>query len=146
MLINYDLNVNCHEFFSILENSIYEDIKSSDKSINLKDLKKGFTYTKNLKNSLKQEGTVKVTIEEYEKNSIYKSSFTSSKGVNTIKYQLEKKDDKCNLIYEEEFFSSKTSLNLNYKLMNFLMKRRNKKKINTLIRSMESYIISNRTA
>lgn len=146
MLLHYDLDVSSEEFFNVLENSIFEDIKNNYKKANLDDIKKGFSYTKKLNNNLKQEAKVKITIEEYIKNSLYESSFATSKGINTIRYSLTESENDigCNLIYEEDYFSDKTSLGLNYKLMNFLLKRKNKRKVNNLIRSIESYIIENR--
>ncbi|MFV0393903.1 MAG: DUF3284 domain-containing protein, partial [Coprobacillaceae bacterium] len=111
--------------FSILMESLLEDIAlSKNKKVKLEEIGKGYSYTKQLKNQLGKEGKIRVTILELQEPSMYKASFESAQGINTLSYVLEDVDDThFELTYNEDFLSEKKSNNLNYGLMAKLYKR-----------------------
>ncbi|MDF9824637.1 hypothetical protein M2475_001139 [Breznakia sp. PF5-3] len=128
--------------FSILMASLLEDIEAAEgKKVKLEDIGKGYNYTKQLQNKLGKAGTIRVTIVEIDSPSVYKASFESAQGVNTLSYILEKVDDThFKLTYNEEFLSDKKSNNLNYGLMSKLYKRSNKKKANLVLNQIETLV------
>ena len=84
------LYVNADVFFDKIAESIAYDITASTgKNIRPKQIHKGFSYTKDMKNKMKREGKVKVTITDFEAPRIYKAKFESSQGINTISYEIE---------------------------------------------------------
>ena len=66
-------------------------------------------------------------------------------GINTIYYNIEEVDDEnIDVIYKEEFIGKTNSMDLNFKIMNFFYKKRSKKRAIRLIKSIETYIKSNK--
>lgn len=48
------------------------------------------------------------------------------------------------MLYKEEFIGKTNSMDLNFKIMNFFYKKRSKKRAIRLIKSIETYIKSNK--
>ncbi len=140
------LNVSAKDFFSKIEESVIYDIeKSTGKKLVPRDIYNGFKYTKNLKNKLGRRGEVDVTITHFVSPKLYGANFKSAMGINTIYYNIEEVDDEnIDVIYKEEFIGKTNSMDLNFKIMNFFYKKRSKKRAIRLIKSIETYIKSNK--
>lgn len=136
------LYVSAEDFFDKIGESIAYDITSSTgKKVRPKQISKGYSYTKNLKNKVKREGSVKVTITEYEPCTRYAAKFDSSQGVNTISYEIEKLDDAhIGVTYTEDFIGASGAKSINFKIMSMFYNRSAKKKAVKLLRNMESFI------
>jgi len=128
------------QLFSILMNSLLEDIKlSQEKEVKLEDIGKGYSYKKQLKTKVGKEGRIKVTITQLEIPVIYEATFESAQGFNTLSYRIEDIDEShFKLTYKEEFYSEKKSNNLNFGLMSKLYKRSNKKQANLVLSQLEA--------
>lgn len=137
------LNVTADAFFEKIAESIAYDITSSTgKNIRPKQLRKGYSYTKEMKNKMRQEGKVKVTITDYEVPRIYAAKFESSQGTNTISYEVEVLDEEhIGVTYIEDFFGVTQTKSTNFKLMSAFYKRSGRKKAVTLLRSIETCIL-----
>ena len=88
---------------------------------------------------------VKVTIKELHAPTSYKADFTSGNGVNSIAYIIQEiGPQKINVHYEEGFSGSSRKMDLNNKIVQLFYTMGSKRKINTLLKNMETYIIQNR--
>ena len=136
------LYVNADVFFDKIAESIAYDITASTgKNVRPKQIHKGFSYTKDMKNKMKRAGRVKVTITDFEAPRIYKAKFESSQGINTISYEIEQLDeDHIGVTYMEDFSGASGAKSVNFKIMSFFYNRGAKKKAVKLLRNMESYI------
>lgn len=99
------LYVNADVFFEkIAESVAYDVTASTGKKVRPKQIHKGYSYMKEMKNKMKREGKVKVTITDFEAPRIYKAKFESSQGINTISYEIEQLDeDHIGVTYMEDF-------------------------------------------
>ncbi|TDW24671.1 uncharacterized protein DUF3284 [Breznakia blatticola] len=133
----------CYKLFM---ESILADINANSedgKQYTESDLHSGFTYYKQLKTKMGQEGRVKVELTELVPNEVYVAKFFSAQGVNTVSYHLEDEDeDLFALTYEEDFISDKTSKNLNFSLMNKLFSRSSKKKMDLMFNQLQTLLDS----
>lgn len=145
MEINEKLYVDADEFFNKMAESIAYDIsESTGKKVRTKQITKGYSYTKKLKNKMGRKGEVKVTITDFESPRIYAAKFDSINGINYLSYEIEKFDDAIGVTYREDFEGASISKKLNYKIMTFFYNRGSKKKARRLLRAMEQYIIQSR--
>lgn len=145
--VKEQLYVRSDEFFKLLCNSLIQEINNDcGKKVRFKDLKKGFTYKKVMKNKLGQSATVKVKFTDFKLNEVYAAEFDNGSSKTLISYRIEElDDDSIGVTYHEEFNSDSTLKNLNQKFMEFLLYRRKaKKRATNLLRSMEKYILEDR--
>lgn len=141
MEVNEKLYVKADEFFAKMAESIAYDIsESTGKKVRAKNITKGYTYTKKLKNKMGRKGDVKVTITDYEAPRIYAAKFDSSNGINYLSYEVEDLGDCIGVTYSESFEGATKMKSLNYKFMSFFYNRGSKKKARRLLRAMEQYI------
>lgn len=139
------LNVSAKELDECIKNMVVEDIKNATgKTVNVKDLGKGYKYRKDLKSKMGKSGKVTTRIDELREN-CYKASFESAQGTNTLSYTYQPiAEDQTEVTYAEEFYGSSSSKNWNYSLMSFFYKRSTKKRIKLTLEQIESYIQNNR--
>ena len=80
-----------------------------------KELKAGFTYQKTLNAKLGGAQHVTTKITEFEPPRLYAASITSSRGVNTVRYEIEpiEGQDAISVVYEEGYEGDKTLNDLN---------------------------------
>lgn len=141
MEVNEKLYVKADEFFAQMKESIAYDISNSTgKKVRAKQISKGYTYTKKLKNKMGRKGEVKVTITDFEEPRIYAAKFESIQGTNFLSYEIEDLGDSIGVTYKEDFKGASTLKNVNYKVMSFFYKRGSKKKAERLLRAMEKFI------
>lgn len=146
MKVQVKLNVSAEEFFAAITRSVlYDAEQARGKKVPVKKLKAGFTYQKML--SAKVGGAQHVTtkITEYEPPVRYAASVVSSKGENTVRYELDPVagERAVNITYEEGYAGDKTLNDLNGKLMGFFYGPFAKRKIKRRLRDMEAYIEQN---
>lgn len=139
--VNELLHVSAEDFFAQIAKSVaYDAQESTGKKVRPSHLRKGFSYTKKMKNKTGKKGEVLVTITEYKVPVCYKAKFESFSGINTISYEIEALEDGIGVSYKEDFSSDSKATNLNGKLVGALYKNRAKKKAVKLLRSIENYI------
>ena len=147
MEIKKTLNVSMDEMDAFIQSMVVQDIKNATgKDKNAQNIGAGYSYHKELTARSGRKGRVVTHIDEL-KTGLYKASFDSSQGVNTLCYAYNPKDENSiELCYSEGYASSKKSLDINYQIMNFLYKHSNKKRINLMLKRIEEMIQENREA
>lgn len=135
------LYVSAEDFFNCVAESVAYDIADiTGKKTRIKQIHKGFTYTKVMKNKVKRKGDVKVTITEWEPPYVYEAEFESLGGINYLSYRIEElSDGYIGVTYKEDFKGASGSKDLNFKLVNIFYKRKAKKRAITLLRAIEKY-------
>lgn len=143
--VNEKLYVSAEAFFTQIAESVAYDIcEATGKKVRPKQLHKGYTYHKKLKNKVGRKGDVKVVITDFTVPSSYCAEFHSYGGVNKLGYRIEKIDTDCiGVTYMEDFVGNTKMANMNFKIMNAIYKKRAKKKAIRMLRGMEEYIQEN---
>lgn len=143
--VNEKLYVSAEAFFTQLAESIAYDVyEATGKKIRPKQLHKGYSYHKKLKNKVGRKGDVKVVITEFSIPTAYCAEFHSYGGVNKLGYHIEKIDtDYIGVTYTEDFIGNTKMANMNFRIMNAIYKKRAKKKAIRMLRAMETYIKEN---
>ncbi|WP_416327333.1 DUF3284 domain-containing protein [[Eubacterium] hominis] len=136
------LYVTAEEFWGTLETSLAYDItQATGKNVRPKQIKKGYSYTKTLKNKTGRKGSVKVTITDFDAPVKYTAKFESKNGVNYISYEIEQLDEEhIGVTYSEGFEGASGAKSVNFKLMSFFYNRGAKKKATRLLRAIEKNI------
>ncbi len=139
------LYVDIQDFFHKIEESVIYDIEqSTGKKMIAKDIKKGFRYTKKMKNKLGRKGDVDIVISKFVSPISYAAEFKSAQGINKIEYLIEEVESKCiDVTYREDFLGYTSSANWNFKLINFFYKRRATKRARRMLKAIEHYIQNN---
>lgn len=143
MQIKEMLYVNADTFFDQLTKEVIYDIHvSTNKNVREKQLKKGYSYFKTMKNKIGRKGEVKVTITDFERPRIYAAKFESATGTNFMSYEVEKQED-SNMIgvtYTEEFDGMNSSKSMNHKVTMMFYKKRSEKNARKRLRKMEAFL------
>ena len=141
MEVSEKLYVKADEFFDQMAESIAYDISNATgKKVRAKNITKGYSYTKKLKNKMGRKGDVKVTISDFERPRIYAAKFESINGTNFLSYEIEDLGDSIGVTYNEGFEGATKMKSMNNKMMTFFYKRGSAKKARKLLRAMEQYI------
>ncbi|MDO4437112.1 MAG: DUF3284 domain-containing protein [Coriobacteriaceae bacterium] len=146
MKVQVKLNVSAEDFFAAITRSVlYDAEQARGKKIPVKKLKAGFTYQKSLNAKIGGAQHVTTKITEFEPPRLYAASIISSKGENTVRYELEPVagERAFTLTYEEGYAGDKTLNDLNGKLVGFFYGPSAKRKIKRRFRDMEAYIKQN---
>lgn len=136
------LYVSAQDFFNCVAESVAYDISDiTGKNTRIKQIHKGFTYTKTMKNKVKQKGDVKVTITEWNPPYEYNAVFASTGGENTLSYRIEDLEDGyIGVTYKEDFMGASKAKEMNFKLVNVFYKKKAKKRAINLLRAIEKYV------
>lgn len=143
MKVQVKMGIRAEDLFdSIVTSVIYDAEQARGKKVPAKKIKAGFTYQKTLNAKVGGAQHVTTKITEFEPPFLYAASITSSRGVNTVRYQIEPIDgqDAINVVYEEGYAGDKALNDLNGKLMGALYSPFAKRKIKNRLRGMETYI------
>ena len=145
MEVNRLLDVTMSEMDAFISKMVVQDIKeATNKTVEVKDVIPGYSYSKKLTGRNGAQGRVKTTIRELSSGK-YHVTFKSKQGVNHLEYSYVPSDDnKIDLTYKEDYDAGSTSKKLNYGLMNFLYKHSNKKRINKILSNIEYLIHEDR--
>ena len=145
MEISRVLDVTMEEMDSFISQMVVQDIEeATSKTVAVKDVKPGYSYTKKLMGRNGREGRVKTTIRELESGK-YHVSFKSPQGMNHLSYTYKPAEGgQIELMYEESYEPNSTSNKLNYNVMNFFYKRSNKKRVTKVLSNIEYLIQENR--
>lgn len=139
--VNELLHVSAEDFFKQIAQSVaYDAQEATGKNIRPSQLRKGFSYTKKMKNKVGRKGDVKVTITDYKEPVCYKAKFETANGTNTISYEIEVLENGIGVSYQEDFSSDSKATDLNGKIVGALYKKKAKKKAVKLLRAIENYI------
>lgn len=136
------LYVSAEDFFNCVAESVAYDISDiTGKKTRVKQIHKGFTYNKTMKNKVKQKGDVKVTITEWNPPYEYSAIFASSGGENTLSYQIEDlSDGYIGVTYRENFIGASKNKDMNFKIVNVFYKKKAKRRAVKLLRAIENYV------
>lgn len=136
------MNVSLQQMDDSITKMVLEDIKNATgKKVKSSDIGAGYKYQKELNNKMGKTGKVTTRIDVL-KSGFYQASFESVQGTNTLSYDYKAIDDhSIELTYTEEFLTISSAKQMNYRLMNFLYKRSNKKRINLMLDQLEQYIL-----
>ncbi len=141
MKVEAHLEVSAEEFFERLLASVCYDIeKSTGKRKNPDLLKRGFSYAKPIHTKLGHERDTRVKITRLERPVAYTCTFESMGDVNTVSYDLTPAGSGIDIVYEEDFGSSKKSRDVNGKIVGKLYERSAKKRMRNQLKAMERYI------
>ncbi|MBS4535457.1 DUF3284 domain-containing protein [Clostridium sp. D2Q-14] len=142
MQVSLDLDVTKEEFFEFINDSLLQDIKTStNREVSKEDIKKGYTYEKELKNKLGRAGDVEVNILEFEPCKEYIAEFKSNQGTNRISYNIKNlNDEKINVTYSESYIASDKLKDWNFKLMNLFYKKKSISRAESILKNIERYI------
>lgn len=92
--VSETLDVSASDFFdAIIESVVYDACQATGKNIRKSHLKKGFSYSKKIKNSFGKKENSRVVIQEFEAPSIYKVKFEGSTGYDIMTYKIESLED-----------------------------------------------------
>lgn len=143
MKVQVKMGISADDLFDSIVTSVLYDVEQArGKKVPAKKLKAGFTYQKTLNAKLGGAQHVTTKITEFEPPRLYAASITSSRGVNTVRYEIEpiEGQDAISVVYEEGYEGDKTLNDLNGKLMGTLYSPFAKRKIKKRLRGMEAYI------
>ncbi|MEY8436315.1 DUF3284 domain-containing protein [Atopobiaceae bacterium 24-176] len=128
------------QVFSLIERSVACDMESAGRKVGPKGMRRGTSYTKSLRTKLGAARQVTVRIEAFDVPRRYEASFTSSDGVNWVRYELEPVDGGVLLAYEESFEAPTRLGSLNGRVMQRLYAHRAKRRMNALLDIMEAQL------
>ncbi|MEG0328876.1 MAG: DUF3284 domain-containing protein [Longicatena sp.] len=139
--VNEKLYVSADAFFNSIAESVAYDISdSTGKKIRPKQIKKGYSYTKVMKNKVKRKGDVSITISKWNPPYAYAAEFSSLTGVNYLSYEIEDLEGGyIGVTYREDFKGVSKSKDLNFKLVNVFFKKKAKRRAIKLLRAIEKY-------
>lgn len=140
------LSVSADDFFdAITESVVYDACQATGKNIRKSHLKKGFSYSKKIKNSFGKKEDSKVIIQEFEPPLIYKVKFEGSTGYDIMTYKIELlEDEKITVTYSEDFISEFTIGRKNSKIIEKLNVTRAQRRAKKLLKNIENYIHNNK--
>lgn len=136
------LYVSAEDFFNCVAESVAYDISDiTGKKTRVKQLHKGLTYTKVMKNKVKRKGNVSITLTEWNPPYVYEAVFESVTGKNYLSYRVEDLEDGyIGVTYKENFEGASSSKDLNFKFVNLFYKRKAKRRAVTMLRAIEKYV------
>lgn len=143
MQVEAELQVSKQEFSSFLFHMVKQDIASALHK-QVETISSGFQYTKDILNYMQKKESVHITVDTLTEG-LYKASFQSIHGKNSLSYTYEEKmDGTLHVAYVEEYYGINSSTQLSHKFMAFLTNRKNKKRAETLLKQIEEMIVQQR--
>lgn len=95
MKVQVKMGISADDLFDSIVTSVLYDVEQArGKKVPAKKLKAGFTYQKTLNAKLGGAQHVTTKITEFEPPRLYAASITSSRGVNTVRYEIEPSRDR----------------------------------------------------
>lgn len=148
MEIRKTLKVSAAEFFGAVAGSAAKEISQAQgKRITADRLCTGYSFKKEMKNSLGMTGEARITITAFEKDREYGSVVRSGRDSYRISYQIEELGrEEIAVTYREEVQSGERLRALNWQLMSWLMKPFAARRMDRTLAAMEGYIFRSRTA
>lgn len=143
MKVQVKMGIGADELFESIVTSVrYDAEQARAKKVPAKKIKAGFTYQKTLAAKVGGAQHVTTKITEFEPPRLYAASITSSRGVNTVRYEISPLEggEGISVVYEEGYAGDKALNDLNGKLMGALYSPFAKRKIKNRLRDMETYI------
>ena len=140
--VSYQMNTTADRFYDLLMSSVKHDIEQkTGTSVDLKDLKTGYTYKTRLTNKLGKQGGAKAILTTIERPNCYEAQFETPRGINTISYHVKDLDHHLiEVTYSEYYASGSTAITLNFKIMSFFYKRSTRKRMLSLLKQMNQHL------
>ncbi|WP_251157782.1 DUF3284 domain-containing protein [Caniella muris] len=138
MRVERRLDAAPERVFDLIERSVAADMEQSGRKVGPKGIRRGTSYTKAMRTKLGAARTVTVRVEAFEAPRLYEASFTSSDGVNTVRYEVGPADGGSTLSYEESFVAPTTLGSLNGRIMQRLYARRAKRRMEAMLDVVEA--------
>lgn len=143
MQVQACLQVSKKELSAFLLEMVQKDVEAST-SKRMEEISSGFVYKKRIPNYMQKQENVQVSIDIL-KDGLYKATFESAQGKNSLSYAYEETaDGGLQVTYDEDYYGTNTSTQLSHKFMAFLTKRKNKKRAETLLKQIETMIVEQR--
>lgn len=143
MQVEAQLQVSQQEFSAFLFQMLKQDIENALKK-QVENVTAGFQYSKEIVNYMQKKERVHITIDTLT-DGLYKASFQSTQGRNSLTYAYEKNaDGTLHVTYEEDYYGINSSTQLSHKFMAFVTNRKNKKRAETLLKQIEAMIVQQR--
>lgn len=140
-----EMDIKATDFFNAIVTSLIYDISTATgETIDKDKLCNGYSYMKNMEGKATTKGNIRVTIEELKEPSSYQARFTSAKGDNYLRYEIEKiNEEKIKVKYSESFDGNSKANGWNYKLVTKFYKKKFDRRSNAMLDSIEQWVISN---
>lgn len=143
MELLYKINASCEEVFDIIVESLLFDINNSTgKNVRRTAIKKGFAYTKKIKQG-KKESAYHYKFVEFEENVHYLMKVESVNGITTMEMTLEKMEENVTDISYGEDFKPHVAANEKsfiYKISNNMYQKKTKKKAMKMFSQVEAIL------
>ena len=145
MELEVKINATAKEVFDQLIKAVQQDIKySTGKEVAVDKISEDYSYKKKLMSYVGKDVGVTVKIDKLVYPTQYSATFTNPNGKNSIEYNLIDSEDSVKIIYKESYVYTSKLQNLNYKIMEFIFSRSNKKKMMRNFSYLEKQILDNR--
>lgn len=138
MRVGRRLNAAPERVFDLIERSVAADMEQSGRKVGPAGIRRGTSYTKAMRTKLGASRTVAVRVEAFEAPRVYEASFTSSDGVNTVRYEVDPADGGSTLSYEESFEAPSALGSLNGRIMQRLYARRARRRMEAMLDVVEA--------
>jgi len=139
MKVVKEFPVSNQVFMKHIKESIQYDLDNNS-ATKMKAIE-GVEYLKEMSNRIGSKGKVRVKISTLNNNH-YEAEFFGNEGVTKISYEIEPTDEERILVtYREEFMEKTKIKKMNYKLMYWLYKRKNMKRIHTFLDAIEQHLL-----
>lgn len=143
MELLYKINASCEEVFDIIVESLLFDINNSTgKNVRRTAIKKGFAYTKKVKQG-KKESAYHYKFVEFEENVHYLMKVESVNGITSMEMKLEKMEDGATDIAYAEDFTPHVPANeksFTYRISNNMYQKKTKKKAMKMFSQIEAIL------
>jgi len=139
MKVIKEFPVSAQVFMKHIKDSIQHDLDVNS-ALKIKVIQ-GIEYDKEMSNRIGSKARVRVKIATLNDN-IYQAEFFGNEGITKITYRCNPSDDENTLVtYCEEFVGETKMKQLNYKLMCWLYKRKNLKRVHLLLDAIEHHLL-----
>jgi hypothetical protein len=141
MIVDLRLAVSAQELFEVIERSLKADLSEQT------ELKSGVVFQKTIRNKLGQSIPQTVRVIAYETERLYAVEFTQAENQYTVSYELKAlSPSETEVRYEQKFESGLKLKQMNYRLLSLLYERGSRKRLITMLKQMERYIIEQRSS
>lgn len=141
MRVNVELNVSDVEFYTVMMDSLKEDVKRYAKKGT--KLKEGIQYKKSSSQRSGIGSKITVTIQKLVENQLYVASFKTAIDYTQVSYEITKlKDSKIRVTYEEKYENVSNDKIPAWKQK--MAEKQSAKRTKKMLKEVETFIISKR--
>ncbi len=139
MNVTVKLKATPQEIYGLIQQSLIAEFPNGV------ELRQGAVYEKSIKSILGQNIPQTVKILDLEKDKSYKAEFSHADSCYTVSYQLTASSEtETDVFYEQTYMSGAELKQWNYRLLSKFYEKGAVKKLTSMLKQMESHIITNR--